>query len=109
MKEAMLRIEEVEQKREEENQKKEYRHQKRKKEKSNITHTKGSGGKSQKEKDDFDDVEHKHFLMSVHAPTYFEAGELISSMAFGLHEFAQNVDMVCTLSFSHPNTPKQGC
>ena len=36
-------------------------------------------------------------------------GELILSVAFHFHDFAQNLDMVCALSFSHPKSlPNRG-
>ena len=54
------------------------------------------------EESGFDVVKHKHLLMLVHAPTNYEAGDIISSMALGFYEFAQTFVLGCALSFSHP-------
>ena len=54
------------------------------------------------EESGFDVVKHKHLLMLVHAPTNYEAGDIILSMALGFYEFAQTFELVCALSFSHP-------
>ena len=59
------------------------------------------------DKDDYDVVKHKHLLLLVHAPTNYEVGEVISLMELGFYDFMQTFDLVCALSFSHPNTLKK--
>ncbi len=65
------------------------------------------------EESGFDIVKHKHLLMLVHAPTNYEEGDIITSMALGFYEFAQTFQLVCDLSFSHlkylPNSGVEEC
>ena len=52
---------------------------------------------------------HKYLLMFVHAPTLFEADEIIASMSLGFDEFEQEFEVVCALAFSPPGQlPNRG-
>ena len=41
--------------------------------------------------------------MLVHAPTFFEADEMIASMSLGFDEFEQEFEVICALAFSPPS------
>jgi hypothetical protein len=55
------------------------------------------------EEKDVDIVAQKYLLMLVHAPTFFEADEIIASMSLGFDEFEQEFEVVCALAFSPPS------
>ena len=61
------------------------------------------------EEKDVDIVAQKYLLMLVHAPTLFEADEIIASMSLGFDEFEQEFEVVCALAFSPPSQlPNRG-
>ena len=80
LKETELRNEEAKQTMEEDNKKEEYLHQNKKRKTSQTSQTKRIWGKINvdTEESGFDVVKHKHLLMLVHAPTNYEAGDIIS-------------------------------
>ena len=51
----------------------------------------------------------KYLLMFVHAPTLFEANEIIASMSLGFNEFEQEFEVFCALASSPPSQlPNRG-
>ena len=103
-KETALKMEETEKKREEEAKVNGKPLSKRKK--SSVKSKKAMHETSFVDtgEDGFNVMKHKHLLMLVHAPTHFDAEEVISSMEHGFYEFEQKFEVVCAMSFSHPKS-----